>query len=90
MNPNYTKKVKEEIEKLLKFGFIYMVDKVTWISPILIAPKNNGALWVCFDHKKLNVTTVTIPFPIPFIDAMLDIIVVCELYCFLDGFNGYN
>lgn len=27
MNPNYAKKVKEEIDKLLQVGFIYPIDK---------------------------------------------------------------
>ena len=90
MNPNYAKKVKEEIDKLLQVGFIYPVDKVTWLSPIVIVPKKNGALRVCVDYRKLNAATVTDPFPIPFTDAMLDAVAGHEMYSFLDGFSGYN
>lgn len=68
MNPNYAKKVKEEIDKLLQVGFIYPMDNVTWLSPIVIVPKKNGALRVCVDYHKLNATTTTDPFPIPFTD----------------------
>ena len=39
MNPNYAKQVKEEIDRLLRVGFIYPVEKATWISPIVIVPK---------------------------------------------------
>ena len=41
MNPNYTKQVKEEIDRVLRVGFIYhpMMEKASWISPIVIVPK---------------------------------------------------
>ena len=67
MNPNYAKKVKEEIEKLLQVGFIYPIDNITWLSPIIIVPKKNGSLRVCVDYHKLNATMKTNPFPIPFL-----------------------
>ena len=90
MNPNYAKRVKEEIDKLLQVGFIYPVNKVTWLSPIVIVPNKNDTLRVCVDYRKLNAATVTDPFPIPFTDAMLDAVARHEMYSFLDGFSGYN
>ena len=41
MNPNYVVRVKEEIDKLLKVGFIRPVKKATWLSPIVVVPKKN-------------------------------------------------
>ena len=35
MNPNYVARVKEEIDKLLKSGFIRPVKRATWLSPIV-------------------------------------------------------
>ena len=49
MNPNYAKAVKEDLEKLLKAGFIEPVDQATWLSPIVVVPKKNGKLWICVD-----------------------------------------
>lgn len=66
MNPNYAKHVKEELDKLLKVGFIYPLEAVTWLSPIVIVPKKNGKLRICVDYKKLNAATETDPFPLPF------------------------
>ena len=40
---NYVIKVKEEIDKLLKVGFIHLVKKAIWLSPIVVLPKKNGA-----------------------------------------------
>ena len=54
MNPNYVAKVKEEFDKLLKVGFIHLVDKTTWIFPIDIVPKKKKKLQVTLDYQKLN------------------------------------
>lgn len=90
MNPNYAKKVKEEIDKLLHVIFIYPINNATWLSSIVIVPKKNGALRVCVDYQNLNSATKTNPFSIPFCDAILDAVVGHEMYSFLDGFSGYN
>ena len=50
LNPNYAIKVKEEIDKLLKVGFIRPVKKSTWLSPIVVVPKKNGKIRVCVDY----------------------------------------
>ena len=66
------------------------MDKAAWIYLIVIVPKKNGKIWVCVDYKKLNATTIPNPFPLPFVDSLLDKVAKKEMYTFLDGFNGYN
>ena len=66
MNPNYAKHVKEELDKLLKVGFIYPLESLTWLSPIVIVPKENGKLRICVDYRKLNAAIEIDPFPLPF------------------------
>nr|GFC59739.1 reverse transcriptase domain-containing protein [Tanacetum cinerariifolium] len=44
---------------------------------------------VCIDYQKLNEATRKDPFPLPFMDQMLERLVGNEYYCFLDGFSGY-
>ena len=90
MNPNYAKLVKEEIDKLLRVGFIYPVEKATWMSPIVIVPNNNNKITVCVNYWKLNAATILDPFPLPFTDSLLDEVARKEMYTFLDGFSGYN
>ena len=90
MNLNYAKHVKEELDKLLKVGFIYPVEAVTWLSPIVIVPKKNGKLRICVDYRKLNAAIETDPFPLPFQDTLLDAVAGHQMYSFLDGFSGYN
>jgi len=79
MNPNYAKEVKEDIDKLLQAGFIYLIDNVTWLILIVLVPKKNGSLRVCVDYMKLNVEMNNEPFPIPFCESILDVVVGHEL-----------
>ena len=71
MIPSYAKLVKIKIERLSRVEIIYLVDKDTWIYPIVIMPKKNIKIRVCVDFKKLDVPTIIYPFPLPFIDSWL-------------------
>ena len=82
MNPNYAAKVKEEIDKPLRVGFIRPVKRVTWLSPIVDVPKKNGQIQVCVNYHKLNASTVTDAFPLPFMDGVLDVVAGHESYSF--------
>ncbi|KAL3689878.1 hypothetical protein R1sor_016187 [Riccia sorocarpa] len=90
MNPNYAETVKKEIDKLKEADFIYPVKEYDWLSPIVIVPKKNGKLRVCVDYRKLNEFTVKDPYPILFIDDILDKVAGREAYTFIDGYSGYN
>ena len=87
LNPNYAIKVKEEIDKLRKVGFIRPVKSSTWLSPIIVVPNKNGKNRVCVDYRKPNVATITDAFPLPFTDGILDVVVGHEMHSFLDGFS---
>ena len=41
-------------------------------------------------YRKLNSWTEKDHFPMPFMDQMLDRLAGKGLYCFLDGYSGYN
>ncbi len=56
LNPNYVAIVKQNIDKLLATSFIKLVEKATWLSPIVVMLKKNGKLRICVDFKKLNVS----------------------------------
>ena len=39
MNPILKEIVKEELQKLLKVGFIYPISDSQWVSPLVVVPK---------------------------------------------------
>ena len=82
--------MKEELDKLLRVGFIYAVPYNEWISLIVMVPKKNGKIQICQDYRKLNAVTKKDYFPLPFADSILDAVAGHECYSFLDGFSGYN
>ena len=90
LNPKYSLMVKEELDKLLRVGFIYAVPFSEWVSPIVMVPKKNGKIRICQDYRKLNAVTKKDYFPLPFTDSILDAVAGHECYSFLDGFSGYN
>lgn len=68
INPTLWDFVKQEIEKLLKVGFIYPISNIQWVSPLVIVPNKNGKWCVCVDYRDLNKATKNDHFPLPFID----------------------
>ena len=56
-----------------------------------LIPTRTVTGWRVFmDYRKLNKATRKNHFPLPFIDQILDKLVVKQYYCFLDGYSGYN
>ncbi|MCI69808.1 reverse transcriptase, partial [Trifolium medium] len=45
---------------------------------------------MCIDYRRLNKATRKDHFPLPFMYQMLERLSGQELYCFLDGYSGYN
>jgi hypothetical protein len=46
--------VKEDLNKLLDARFIYPIEMMQWLSPLVIVPKKNGKLKICAYYRKLN------------------------------------
>jgi len=56
----------------------------------MVVPKKNGKLKIYVDFKKLNVVTKKDPYPLPFTNEVLNIVVRHDAYSFLNGFFGYH
>jgi hypothetical protein len=57
MNPNYVIVIKNDLNKFLIEGFIVLVDKTTWFSRIMVVPKKNDKLHLCwFQETKCSVS----------------------------------
>ncbi len=70
--------------------FIQFVKEVTWLSPIVVVPKKNGKQKISINFKKLNATTKKDPYPLPFIDEVLNTVVRYEAYSLLNGYSKYH
>ncbi|GKV18516.1 hypothetical protein SLEP1_g28883 [Rubroshorea leprosula] len=72
MSPEVTLKVKEEIERLLKVGFIRTSRYVEWLSNVVTVVKKNGKLRICVDFRNLNLATPKDEYPMPIADLLVD------------------
>jgi hypothetical protein len=79
-----------ELRKLLEAGFIKDVFHPTWLANLVLVKKKNGKWRMCVDYTGLNKACPEVPFPLPWIDQIVDFTVGCELLCFLDACFGYH
>ena len=78
-----------EVNKLLQARFIYPVENLEWVSPVVVTPKKNGKWRICVDYKPLNAATKRDHFPLPFQDEILNEVAGYERYTVCDGYSGY-
>jgi len=90
MNLNYAQRVREDVNKLLDAHFIFFIETTQCLSLLVILPKKNGKLHICVDYQKLNSQAKKDPFPLLFLDSILDTMVRHEMSSFTDVYNGYN
>ena len=82
--------VKEEIERMVKAGFIRPCRYATWISSIVPVRKKNGKLRICIDFRDLNRATPKDEYPMPIAEVLIDAAAGHKMMSFLDGNAGYN
>jgi hypothetical protein len=90
INPRKVAPIKAEVEKLLKFVFIYPIQLAEWVSNLVLVNKKQGMIHVCMDFCDLNMAYSKDNFPTPFIDQIVDECTRCEVFSFMGGFSGYN
>ena len=83
-------KIKEEVTKQLKVGFIKFVHQSEWIANVVHVPKKEGKVRMCVDFRDLNKACPKDDFPLPQIDVLVDNTARRALMSFMDGFLGYN
>ena len=86
VNPRKEPAIKAEIEKLLKYGFIYLVPLTEWVSNLIPVDKKQGAICICIDFHDLNPAYPKDNFSTPFIDHILDECAGSDVFSFMDGF----
>jgi hypothetical protein len=84
-------RVKEEVGRLLKVGFIQPCRYAEWVSNIVpVEKKNTGKIRVCVDFRYLNWATPKDEYPMPVADTLINNASGNKVINFLDGNAGYN
>ncbi|KAM2753335.1 hypothetical protein EV2_002269 [Malus domestica] len=84
-------KVKEEIERLVKAGFIRPAKNVEWLDNIVPVLKAvTKAVRCCVDYRNINDTTPKDEYLMPMADLSIDAVLKHKVLSFMDGNAGYN
>ena len=90
MRTKWLFKIKEEVTKQLKVGFIKPMHQAKWVANVVTVPKKNGKVKVCMDFRDLNKACLKDDFLFPHIDVLVDNTASSVLMSFMDGFSRYN
>ncbi|KAM1411305.1 hypothetical protein ACFXTO_024189 [Malus domestica] len=84
-------KVKEEIERLVKVGFVRPTKYVEWLANIVpILKAITKAVRCCVDYRNINGATPKDEYPMPIADLSIDAVAKHKVLSFMDGNAGYN
>ena len=90
LNAKRSLAVKEEVDKLLKAGFINEARYPDWLANVVMVKKANGKWRMCVDFTDLNKACPKDSFPLPRIDQLVDATAGHGLLSFMDAYSGYN
>ncbi|XP_022158042.1 uncharacterized protein LOC111024621 [Momordica charantia] len=85
-NPERNEILAEQVEELLKAGFIREVHYPQWISNVVLKP--NGKWRMCIDFTNLNKACPKDSFPLRRIDQLADATTGHERLSFMDAYFG--
>ncbi|KAM1369313.1 hypothetical protein ACFX2F_039920 [Malus domestica] len=91
MSKEIEEKVKEEIERLVKAGFIRPAKYVEWLANIVPVLKAVTKAVRCYvDYRNINGATPKDEYPMPMADLSIDAVAKHKVLSFMDGNAGYN
>jgi hypothetical protein len=89
-HPDLAVKIKEEVQKQIKAGFLVTSEYPQWLANIVPVPKKDGKVRMCVDYRDLNKASPKDDFLLPHIDMLVDNTAKFNVFSFMDGFSGYN
>jgi hypothetical protein len=54
VHPHKATAIKLEVEKLLKYGFVYPMALIDWVSNLVLVEKKQGTIRVFVDYRDIN------------------------------------
>jgi hypothetical protein len=90
-SPKIVDRIKEEIDGLLKVGFVRPCRYAEWVSNIVsVEKKNTGKIRVWIDFQDLNRATPKDEYLMPVAGVLVNSSSGNKVISFLDGNAGYN
>ena len=65
MKPEWTLKIKEEVDKQYNAGFLRLVNNLEWLANVVLVSKKDGKVRMCVDFRDLNKASPKDDFPLP-------------------------
>ena len=90
MKPEWTFKIKEEVENQYNVGFLRVVNYPEWLANVVPISKKDGKVQMCVDFRDVNKANLKDDFSLPHIDIPIDNTTRHAFLSFMDGFSGYN
>ncbi|KAM1041827.1 hypothetical protein ACFX2C_030957 [Malus domestica] len=91
MSKEIEEKVKEEIKRLVKAGFMRPAKYVEWLANIVPVLKAiTIAVRCCVNYRNINRATPKDEYPMPMVDQSIDAVAKHKILSFMDGNAGYN
>ncbi|KAL2241009.1 UNVERIFIED_CONTAM: Retrovirus-related Pol polyprotein from transposon [Sesamum indicum] len=82
--------IRQEVEKLLRAGYVSEIQYTDWLSNVVLVPKSSGKWRMCVDFTDLNKACPKYPYPLPRIDLMVDSTAGFEMFSMMDAYQGYH
>nr|GEZ79912.1 putative reverse transcriptase domain-containing protein [Tanacetum cinerariifolium] len=89
MAPIELKELKDQLQELLKRGFIRL-SVSPWGAPVLFVKKKDGSLRLCIDYRELNKITIRNRYPLPRIDDLFYQLQGAMHFSKIDLRSGYH
>ncbi len=90
MKPEFILKIKEEVEKQLRVGFLSTMTYSDWVANILPVPKKDEKVRMYVDYWDLNRASPKDNFPLHHIDTLVVNTAMNAVLSFMNGFSSYN
>ncbi|KAL0394443.1 UNVERIFIED_CONTAM: Retrovirus-related Pol polyprotein from transposon gypsy [Sesamum latifolium] len=82
--------IEEEVSKLIEAGYVSEVQYTDWLANVVVVPKASGKWRMCIDFTDLNKACPKDPYPLPWIDLLVDSTAGYELFSMMDAYQGYH
>ncbi|KAL2246197.1 UNVERIFIED_CONTAM: Retrovirus-related Pol polyprotein from transposon [Sesamum indicum] len=82
--------IKEELNKLLKAGYVSEVQYTDWLANVVLVPKATGKWRMCTDFTDLYKACPKDPYPLPRIDLLVDSTAGYEVFSMMDAYQGHH